>query len=93
MPIYEYRCDSCGSQKEHLQKMSEAPLTVCPACNQPAYRKLLSAAGFQLKGSGWYATDFKGNNAPPKSTESAGSDNAPATPAAGCCSGCACHSS
>ena len=59
MPIYEYRCDGCGSQKEHLQKMSDAPLAACPACGSDQYRKLLSAAGFQLKGSGWYATDFK----------------------------------
>ncbi len=59
MPIYEYRCDDCGHQDEHLQKVSEA-LAVCPACGKLSYRKLLSAAGFQLKGSGWYATDFKG---------------------------------
>jgi putative FmdB family regulatory protein len=59
MPIYEYRCDACGHQEEHLQKLSEAPIAACPACNKPSYRKLLSAAGFQLKGSGWYATDFK----------------------------------
>ena len=60
MPIYEYRCDSCGSQKEHLQKMSDPQLTTCPECGQNSYTKLLSAAGFQLKGNGWYATDFKG---------------------------------
>lgn len=60
MPIYEYRCDSCGFQKEHLQKMSDAPLTACPECGQESYAKQLSAAGFQLKGNGWYATDFKG---------------------------------
>ena len=60
MPIYEYRCNACGHQEEHLQKVSEAPLTVCPACGKPEYRKQLSAAGFQLKGTGWYATDFKG---------------------------------
>ena len=60
MPIYEYRCDACGHKEEHLQKVSEAPLTVCPACGKPEYRKQLSAAGFQLKGTGWYATDFKG---------------------------------
>ena len=59
MPIYEYRCDECGHQDEHLQKLSEAQLSVCPACNKPSYKKQLSAAGFQLKGSGWYATDFK----------------------------------
>jgi putative FmdB family regulatory protein len=59
MPIYEYRCDECGHQEEHLQKISERPLAKCPACGKKAYKKLLSAAGFQLKGSGWYATDFK----------------------------------
>ena len=60
MPIYEYRCEACGHEDEHLQKVSEAPLTVCPACGKAQYRKQLSAAGFQLKGTGWYATDFKG---------------------------------
>jgi putative FmdB family regulatory protein len=59
MPIYEYRCDECGHQEDHLQKVSEKPLTKCPACGKKAYKKMLSAAGFQLKGSGWYATDFK----------------------------------
>ena len=59
MPIYEYRCGACGSKQEVLQKMSEAPLTDCPACGQPTLTKLVSAAGFQLKGSGWYVTDFK----------------------------------
>ena len=62
MPIYEYRCDSCGFQKEHLQKMSDPQLTTCPECGQESYSKLLSAAGFQLKGNGWYATDFKGGS-------------------------------
>jgi putative FmdB family regulatory protein len=60
MPIYEYRCEACGHSDEHLQKVSEKPLTVCPACGKAKYRKQLSAAGFQLKGTGWYATDFKG---------------------------------
>ena len=64
MPIYEYRCDACGFQKEFLQKMSDAPLTTCPECNKATFSKLLSAAGFQLKGSGWYATDFKGGAKP-----------------------------
>jgi putative FmdB family regulatory protein len=59
MPIFEYRCDECGHQEDHLQKSSERPLTKCPACGKKAYKKMLSAAGFQLKGSGWYATDFK----------------------------------
>jgi putative FmdB family regulatory protein len=61
MPIYEYRCGACGQEHEALQKVSEPPLIQCPACGKPQLQKLLSAAGFQLKGSGWYATDFKGN--------------------------------
>jgi putative FmdB family regulatory protein len=60
MPIYEYRCGECGQDHEVLQKVSEPPLTECPACGKPALKKQLSAAGFHLKGSGWYATDFKG---------------------------------
>jgi len=59
MPIYEYRCGECGTQTEILQRISDAPLTVCPKCGKPALTKLVSAAGFQLKGTGWYATDFK----------------------------------
>ena len=59
MPIYEYRCLECGFQDEFLQKVSEPLLTVCPTCGKESFRKLVSAAGFQLKGSGWYATDFK----------------------------------
>jgi putative FmdB family regulatory protein len=71
MPIYEYRCRECGQEHEILQKVSEPPLTECPACGKPALQKLLSAAGFQLKGSGWYATDFKGGGKKPadKKTE------------------------
>ena len=64
MPIYEYRCTSCGHEKEVLQKLSDPPLTECPACGKSTLRKLVSAAGFHLKGSGWYATDFKGGNKP-----------------------------
>ncbi|MFN0038259.1 MAG: FmdB family zinc ribbon protein [Burkholderiales bacterium] len=60
MPIYEYRCSSCGHEKDVLQKMSDPPLTICPACGKSAMTKQVTAAGFQLKGSGWYATDFKG---------------------------------
>ena len=59
MPIYEYRCGACGHQEEHLQKIADKPLVTCPACHKRSYKKQLSAAGFQLKGSGWYATDFK----------------------------------
>jgi putative FmdB family regulatory protein len=61
MPIYEYRCSACGHQAEVLQKFSDPALTDCTACGKPSFTKLLSAAGFQLKGSGWYATDFKGS--------------------------------
>ncbi|HEY8068039.1 MAG TPA: zinc ribbon domain-containing protein [Burkholderiales bacterium] len=60
MPIYEYKCSACGHQEDHLQKLSERPLTKCPACGKKKYAKQLTAAGFQLKGSGWYASDFKG---------------------------------
>ena len=66
MPIYEYRCAACGHQDDHLQKVSEAPLTKCPACGRKKYSKQLTAPGFQLKGSGWYATDFKGGGKKPE---------------------------
>ncbi|MDZ7751477.1 MAG: zinc ribbon domain-containing protein [Gammaproteobacteria bacterium] len=59
MPIYEYRCDKCGHEMEAIQKMSDDPLIECPACGEAALRKLVSAAGFHLKGSGWYVTDFR----------------------------------
>ena len=59
MPIYAYKCESCGHAKDVLQKMSDAPLVDCPACGKPAFKKQLTAAGFQLKGSGWYVTDFR----------------------------------
>lgn len=62
MPIYAYKCDSCGFAKDVLQKLSDAPLTQCPSCSVSSFKKQLTAAGFQLKGSGWYATDFKGGN-------------------------------
>ena len=63
MPIYEYRCASCGHELEVLQKLSDAPLTQCPACHRAALQKKVSAAGFQLKGSGWYVTDFRNKDA------------------------------
>ncbi|WPH13023.1 FmdB family zinc ribbon protein [Variovorax paradoxus] len=59
MPIYAYKCSACGFAKDALQKMSDAPLTVCPACGASAFEKQVTAAGFQLKGSGWYVTDFR----------------------------------
>jgi putative FmdB family regulatory protein len=60
MPIYAYKCASCGYAKDALQKLSDPPLTVCPQCGQPALHKQVTAAGFQLKGTGWYVTDFRG---------------------------------
>lgn len=62
MPIYAYRCESCGFDKDVLQKISDAPLTQCPSCGADTFRKQVTAAGFQLKGSGWYVTDFRGGN-------------------------------
>ena len=62
MPIYAYRCTACGHAQDVLQKMSDPVLTDCPACHQSTYAKQLTAAGFQLKGSGWYVTDFRGGN-------------------------------
>jgi putative FmdB family regulatory protein len=106
MPIYAYKCDSCGFAKDVLQKISDPLLTECPSCGKATFSKQLTAAGFQLKGSGWYATDFKGGNAAvaaPAAANSAvpaaGSAEAPApakadaAPAAasGCGSACACH--
>ncbi len=62
MPIYEYQCTECGLELEKLQKLSDAPLTECPECGKPTLQKKVSAAGFRLKGSGWYETDFKSKN-------------------------------
>lgn len=101
MPIYAYKCESCGHAKDVLQKISDAPLTDCPVCGAASFRKQLTAAGFQLKGSGWYATDFKGGGTASSSAATAAasteskpaSDTAasPATPPAACGSSCACH--
>lgn len=77
MPIYEYRCADCGYQKEYLQKVSDPQMTVCPSCNKVTFAKMLTAAGFQLKGSGWYATDFKsGTKAKPAETKAETKDGA-----------------
>lgn len=82
MPIYEYRCQSCGHELEALQKMSDAPLSDCPVCDKPDLQKLVSAAGFRLKGSGWYETDFKGGAKPaPTCNDNSG---APACASGGC---------
>ena len=98
MPIYAYRCSACGHAKDVLQKMSDPVLSTCPACGAEAFSKQLTAAGFQLKGSGWYATDFKGGSggasapAASKAAEpAAASSSSDAAPAAGCGGACACH--
>jgi putative FmdB family regulatory protein len=103
MPIYAYKCESCGHAKDVLQKMADEPLSDCPVCGKPSFKKQLTAAGFQLKGNGWYATDFKGGSggtaapAVPTGTDggAASTTAAPAaapasdsTPAAAAASGC-----
>ncbi len=108
MPIYAYKCNACGFAQDVLQKMSDPVLTDCPTCGQASFAKQLTAAGFQLKGSGWYATDFKGGSsaaaavapaagATAATPEAASSVPTPAktesAPAASACGGgCACHS-
>ena len=72
MPIYAYRCDECGFTKDVLQKISDPVLTVCPSCAQPAFKKQVTAAGFQLKGTGWYVTDFRGGTPPATGTATNG---------------------
>lgn len=73
MPIYEYECQACGQQSESLQRISDPPLTDCTACGQPALKKLVSRAGFQLKGTGWYVTDFRDKGSPAKESKKSGS--------------------
>jgi putative FmdB family regulatory protein len=68
MPIYAYRCDECGFAKDVLQKISDPVLTVCPTCGKSSFKKQVTAAGFQLKGTGWYVTDFRGGSAPATGT-------------------------
>ncbi len=84
MPIYAYRCNTCGHAKDVLQKMSDPLLTTCPACGAEAFTKQVTAAGFQLKGSGWYVTDFKGGSggtaAPATGAAAATTDSTAATP-------------
>lgn len=84
MPIYAYRCSACGYAKDVLQKLSDAPLTTCPSCGAESFAKQLTAAGFQLKGSGWYQTDFKAgaSSAPAPSTDSSGASACASCPAA-----------
>ncbi|HEY0841395.1 zinc ribbon domain-containing protein [Methylotenera sp.] len=96
MPIYDYQCSSCGHKAEVMRKVSAASVEACPQCAKETFSKQLSAPSFQLTGSGWYATDFKGGGAskPAKSDDSAASASASepsaAAPAA-CATGCACH--
>jgi putative FmdB family regulatory protein len=82
MPIYEYKCAECGHHLEAIQKMSDGPLTECPQCKRPELKRLVSAAGFQLKGSGWYATDFKNGGQKKKDAKTEKTDSAsePGTP-------------
>lgn len=91
MPIYAYRCNACGFEKDHLQKLSDPVLNICPECNQESYQKQVTAAGFQLKGSGWYATDFKGGSPSAEKAAPAKADNPP--PCQGGSGACACAGS
>ena len=84
MPIYAYKCSACGFAKDALQKMSDAPLTVCPTCGASAFEKQVTAAGFQLKGSGWYVTDFRdggGKKAEPATAPAAANGDSASAPA------------
>ncbi|WP_218510485.1 FmdB family zinc ribbon protein [Variovorax sp. dw_308] len=83
MPIYAYKCSACGFAKDVLQKMSDAPLSVCPTCNASAFEKQLTAAGFQLKGSGWYVTDFRDGGKKPGDGKAAPSGDGDAAKPAG----------
>lgn len=82
MPIYAYRCGACGFEKDVLQKMSDDPLTICPSCGKDAYAKRVTAAGFQLKGSGWYVTDFRGGSSGKAAPAVAGDSNSASNAAA-----------
>lgn len=86
MPIYDYQCSSCGHKAEVMRKISAASTEVCPECGKETFAKQVSAPSFQLTGSGWYATDFKGGNSAKKPESAAESSAAPA-----CGTGCACH--
>lgn len=107
MPIYAYRCAACGHSRDVLQKMSDAPLSVCPSCGAEQFSKQITAAGFQLKGSGWYATDFRNSGAaapaaatgaagaatpaPATSSDTGASAAASSTGGTACGGSCACH--
>jgi putative FmdB family regulatory protein len=81
MPIYAYKCESCGHAKDVLQKISDPVLTDCPACGAATFRKQVTAAGFQLKGSGWYVTDFRGGSSGGEAASAPATSAAPAKPA------------
>ena len=87
MPIYAYRCDTCGFAKDVLQKMSDAVLTDCPSCTKSTFKKQLTAAGFQLKGTGWYATDFKNGAGKTASAAPAAASEKPVTETASTAAG------
>lgn len=91
MPLYEYRCDACNHEFEALQKISDQPLIHCPACEAPELRKLVSAAGFRLKGQGWYETDFKTGGQRNLAENGKAAESAKKTEAAACGTGCGCH--
>ena len=93
MPIYDYECTSCGLKKEVMRKISEPNLTVCPACDQETFAKQVSAPSFQLNGTGWYETDFKGGSKAAKKESGANVSSTTAEPSkpAACATGCACH--
>jgi putative FmdB family regulatory protein len=87
MPIYEYQCQSCGHEHEALQKLSAEPLVICPACSKPELMKKISAAGFRLKGSGWYETDFKSGakkNVAGEASSSTSASSSGSCPGGGC---------
>ena len=90
MPIYGYQCQACGHEFELMQKMSDPAPSTCPACGQPEVRKQLSAAGFQLKGSGWYATDFKGGDKKTPEKKATDKDSSDSGPKSGGCGGGTC---
>ncbi len=96
MPIYEYQCNACGHQHEALQKLSAEPLVICPVCNEAELKKKISAAGFRLKGAGWYETDFKSGakknvSGESKAPEAAASTSTPSASGGSCAGTCACH--
>jgi putative FmdB family regulatory protein len=91
MPIYEYRCEECGHELEKLQKMSDPALSECPECKQETLKKVISAAGFRLKGGGWYETDFKSGSK--KNVHDSGDKGDSGSKTSACSGGgCGCHS-